>query len=241
MINYLKSELYKTYTSIYTKILLCLLIIVLFFINSFFALYSKDVTTTFLINKKILYIAFFFTPLFTELVFSSDSTYGTLKNTLSFGIGRGEIFIGKLLISMLFQLIIFFITIATCTLMPLLFFHNSLVINELSSLIRVFISALPIILCVVGITNSLEFISEDKLNYLLAFIIVMFIPNFINGILKVFDLGSIDSVNKYTMLSRLSLILDNSSLAFLETLGVGLLYFIVFVFLGYLDFRKKEL
>lgn len=241
MINYFKSELYKACTSIYTKILLSVLIIALISINLFFTLYVKDISTVFLVNKKLLYIGFFFTPLFTELIYSSDLNYGTLKNTLSFGIARREVFIGKLLMNLLFQLIIFLIAITICSIIPLLIFHNSLAKDESLSLIKSFINALPIMLAAVGITLSLEFISEDKLNYVIAFIIVMFIPNFINATLTVLNLGSIDSVNKYTMLSRLSLILDNSSLAFLETLGVSLLYFSTFVFLGYIDFRKKEL
>lgn len=59
-----------------------------------------------------------------DAVFSDEYKYGTLKNTISFGISRAEIYFGKLIVEIILMLVTIALVLVVYTASGL-FFHRS--------------------------------------------------------------------------------------------------------------------
>lgn len=242
MVNYIKSELYKLFSSLHAKIIL------IFCIGFGLALgligfsYKEYILDIFMLYKSLLSYSFFVTLIAAEIVFRDEYRYNTMKNVLSFGIERKTIFIGKLLISILVQVIMIVLILASLIGMICILYYGDLgnIKVEIKDLLTVLVKVTPFWLAGLGITTSLNFICEDKLEALAAFFTIVFIPSIMAALVTMFDIGSIETVSKYLIIPNLIKIKQSNGIGLLNCVTIGCSYFLCFTIIGFGLFRKKE-
>lgn len=111
MRNYLSAECYKVFhrSYFYVTLLVCLALEGLLLWGSWLTYHwgntSIDFYSTALMIPVLLSVGMYATLLTTDMVFSDQYKYTTLKNEVSYGLSRSRIYAGKLLVSLLVSLV----------------------------------------------------------------------------------------------------------------------------------------
>lgn len=129
MLNYISSELYKTFRRKYTKIALVVIALLCIAGNALVRLTFSMAGTLnsaypFYLGIMLMPMCFALLTIVVDAVFSDEYKYGTLKNTISFGISRAEIYFGKLIVEIILMLVTIALVLVVYTASGL-FFHRS--------------------------------------------------------------------------------------------------------------------
>lgn len=257
MINYIKSEIYRNLRSKGNYIFIASLIGIGVFLNIVLYLFSKsDPTFPFATTK------FAFSALYTSLslvmylcasavslTWGQEYKNNTLKNTVSFGISKNSIYFSKLLISILYILIVGILVSGAFIISAYILLDNS-GIEELKLLINSLITAIPIFLISITLTNALYSIIEKEMNVVFSWIsIIIIIPFLLNMLGKKIELFKI--LSSYMPINIIKATFDerNMNLVLGWTTLEGILKSIVVAIIGctacYLIglelFKRKEI
>ena len=160
MLSYLKSEFYRLYHNkgCYLFIAICSLLLV----SSNIVLAAVKATEAtfpyantyfaFSCFYSNLIIVFFLCISVAASVFGNEHSNHTMKNSISYGISRGNIYFGKLIIEVVFALISFAIITGIDILTAYLLLENS-GIEHLYLLLKVCLLVMPLLLCAIAVTN----------------------------------------------------------------------------------------
>lgn len=173
MLNYIKAECFKTFKRVYMRntllifVLLAVAVNVLFFVafRSNPADSQELIRTSLSIIVPMLLIMVYMMLIMIDIVFSEEYKYKTFKNTLSFGFTRTQVYFGKLAVSIIVAVVVFFITLAVylVSLFLLLGFPEDMsligvVFNRIAAAIPLYIGALCLCnACAFIIPNSTAF------------------------------------------------------------------------------------
>lgn len=173
MLNYIKAECFKTFKRVYMRntllifVLLAVAVNVLFFVafRSNPADSQELIRTSLSIIVPMLLIMVYMMLIMIDIVFSEEYKYKTFKNTLSFGFTRTQVYFGKLAVSIIVAVVVFFITLAVylVSLFLLLGFPEDmsmigLVFSRIAAAIPLYIGALCLCnACAFIIPNSTAF------------------------------------------------------------------------------------
>ncbi len=258
MINYIKSELYRLLhsKSSYLFIIMCSALLVsanvvlalvgrtdagFYFDNTAFSLslFYGDLPIVFLLCISVA-----------STVFGNEHTNHTLKNSVSFGISRGCIYLGKFLVEIIYSLVAFLIIGGVYVGSAYLLLEHSNT-GELELLFRASFVALPLLLFAVATSNCFLFIFEGTggaitaiIGVLLAFPIV---SNYLAMKFVIFQ--KISRILPWNLITKISfntseiqLILPwEGSTGYLNYWLYGAAQMLLMVLIGYFVFRRKEI
>lgn len=257
MMNYIKSELYRTLRSKSVYILTGILVLLGVLYNVAIYLFALSEGPTFRYNSTSFSYSFIISsPVFfyvmagviAGLLFEGNRKNGNLKNSISFGISRDAIFIGKIIVSILWSIASCIIILAAYIISAELLLPTAGpatyldIIHEVYSVFFICIGAIISMLLVSEyfdkqLTGAMVWgtiwylipvlISMLGLKFNLFYIISNYLPN------SMYDQGV--TIN----LSAKELIWDTAE-GMLRTNIVGIAHIIVFTIAGILLLRKKD-
>lgn len=240
---FIKSEIYKIVKSRFSQVIFTSIVSLSLCISILICMNTTNVGELFYIYRNVILVLFALSPIVGEIVFRNEYSYGTFKNMVSYGIYRNTMLFGRLIICILIEVLFIVAIIIPALICVMLFNVNNLggVGNEIVQLGKIVIESLPLLISGIVICNSLLFIIEDKLDYIIVFLIIVFVPNIILGLASFADLGKIEVYNKYLITTNLIQITNRSNVNYSITLILSLIYIIFFFILGVSVLKRKEI
>ncbi len=257
MLSYLKSEFYRLYHNKWSYLFIVICSALLISSNIVLAAVKAAepgfpyATTYFALScfYTSFQMVFLLCISVAALVFGNEHSNHTMKNSVSYGISRGNIYFGKLIVEMVYAVIAFVIITGIDIAAAYLLLENSGV-EHLHLLIKACFVAMPMFLCALAVTNCFLFALESTgaavsaiIGLLVAFPLV---SNFLGMKFKVFAEISrflpLYMINNITYdFKKAELILPWDGIAgYYYYWLVGLAELIVVALIGFLVFRKKE-
>ena len=250
MINYIKSELYRSIKNSNLKIMFIIFTVLI--VASVLVLnYMMKVDPTFRYGNTRFSLGNVYaqmTMIFTVIVaFSAIMNDGegnnTTKQSISFGVSRNNIYIGWFVVQAIVGILIYTImSILLIVLSFLLLEHSN--VNEISIFIRVTIGSATCLLAVLAVTYFFSMNSKSVVGALtLPIIIMVLIPSVLNIIgRKISLIKSIAYYLPYNLVGYDSkLVQSQSTIGIVLPLIIGLIWLVIFIFGGIYLFNKKEI
>lgn len=250
MINYIKSELYRSIKNANLKIMFVIFTVLI--VASVLVLNSMlNVDPTFRYGNTRFSLGNVYaqmTMLFSVIViFSAIMNDGkgnnTTKQSISFGISRNNIYIGGFIVQAIVGILIYTIMSILLIILSFLLLQHSNV-NEISIFIRVTIGSATCLLSVLSVTYFFSMNSKDVLaSITLPIIIMVIIPSILNLIGKKITLiKSIAYYLPYNLVDYDSkLVQSQSTIGIVLPLIIGLIWLVIFILGGIYVFNKKEI
>lgn len=258
MISYMKSDLYRIIRNRWTYLFIVICSVLLVSANVVLTVVNASnrnfpyATTKFSISMYCGYIVLIFLLciVVAAMIFGNEHGNHTLKNSVSYGIARGKIYFGKLLVEILYSLTAFLIITAVYIGTAYLLLEDS-GIDYLVLLIKTCFAAVPLFLMVIGTTNCFLFIMESTgasitstVGLLLAFPLVC---NLLAMKFKPF--AELTKFLPYNLINSIGFDTDKFQVLLLWEGKSGYLYYwligvgelLLLSIIGYVVFRKKEI
>lgn len=253
MLNVIKSECYKTkkrlYPYLFVGIILALILAMVITIAMQNQLRADGVRSAYedivTLIIPLLSLGIYIIPPVTDMVFSEEYKYQTLKNTLAFGTSRVSIYFGKLLTQLLVALIslaaIIVVTAGSSYL--LLGVGDANVAGGITQLLLERVAlALPLWIGALCISNMLAFAVKSSALYAMVYV-GLFI-----GLAPILELmGELSpaflTIRSWLITPQFAYVTMGGAVAqagIWKCVGVGLGYAVLSCALGYLLFRKRE-
>ena len=257
MLSYLKSEFYRLRHNqgSYLFIAVCSILL----LSSNIVLLAVKATepsfpyaTTYFAFSSFyssIMIVFFLCIAVAASAFGNEHSEHTMKNSISYGISRENIYLGKLIVEVVYAMIAFVIITAVDIGSAYLLLENS-GIENLIMLFRSCFVVLPLLLCAIAVTNFFLFLLESNgtaigavVGLLLA---VPLVSNFLGMKFRVFtELSKFMPNNLITRISydykKLEMTLPwNGISGYYYYWLIGIAELIIITMLGVILFKKKE-
>lgn len=258
MSNYLKSELYRIFHSKFTYFFILISSGLLLSSNVMLAIikYSDEAfpyaTTKFSLGNVYtnIMLVYLLCVMVANMIFGNEHYNHTFKNTVSYGIPRGQIYLGKFIVEVIYALIALVIILGVHIGSAYLLLENSGP-EHLEILLRAYFACIPLFLSALAITHCFSFIIESVGNAISAAIgIITALPLVCNLLAMRFEFfqkvaeflpwniissGSFDEVNNV-------IVFYWSTEEGLRNCWIyGILQMLLFFVIGYMVFRKKEI
>ncbi len=256
MLNYLKSEIYQIVhrKAPYVFIFICsgLLIamnLVLHQVGSGDVNFSYNTTEfAFSMIYTNLYFILVLCITVSAIIFGEEFQNHTLKNNVSFGISRGTIFVSKMILELVYALIAFAFILGCFIGSAYLLLENSGLV-ELEHLLKGCLAGIPLFIFVLALCNTLyALVEKTGLSLGIAVIIIIVIPIIINEFANRYEVAQ--RIGEYLPINMISAYRYTEagfsadwlkSDVILKYYGVGLLYSVIALIIGFIIFRKKEI
>lgn len=264
MLNYISSELYKTFRRKYTKISLAVIALLCICGNALvrmtFSIAGRmDSSYPFYLGIMLMPMCFAILTLVVDAVFSDEYKYGTLKNPISFGISRGEIYFGKLIVEIVLMLVTIAMVLVVYTASALVFSqlgaHDAIEWQAVSLFLQKTALSLPLWLGMLGILNMLVFAFRSNALFGMSAMLVFSFPGPVLGMLASLR-PWLEAIYKLTISRQFSLLTGGAGFMIGGPgpaarpvqpeiipwcILVGLSWFAVSSIAGYLLFRRREI
>lgn len=185
-----------------------------------------------------------------SLVFGGEYTNHTMKNSISYGISRGHIYFGKLIVEIIYAVIAFLIITGFHVATAYLLLENSGP-KELELLLRTCFVSLPLLLFALAATNCFVFIIDSTGAAITAIMGLLLALPMVSSLLGMkFDLfQKLANVLPWNMLNNISfdyeahqLILPwSGNTGYCNYWLSGSIQMVLIAFIGYSVFRGKEI
>ena len=254
MINYIKAELYRTFSSKTIYVFLGVIFgfsILLNASNYYYTsithnkLHSKIIYTMNSTLKSSNSMAFLVTMIFSFIIIREYSQ-STFKNIISSNLSRRNIYLGKLITINILNIGIYLAFVLVNTMLALILFKidSSLTLNSLFDFIKHIIYALPVYIGISSLGCFMAFsMKKDGIFITVYFICYMFISNIITYISYKYNNPKIAEINNYLIFPSLDIV-TNFNVTSVQTIRaflVGLGFTVVFGVLGYVVFKRQDI
>lgn len=258
MLSYIKSEFYRLlhhkWTYIFILICSCLLISenVVLAVTKAGESSFQYATTRFSLSMFYTHLNYIFVlcVVVTSIIFGNEHTNHTMKNSISYGISRGSIYFGKLIVIAAYSFIAFTIITGIHIGAAYLLLDNSGTL-ELVKLLHVFSVALPLFLFVLAASTCFLFSIENNGGGIVAIIgLVIVFPQISNLLgLKFEFFKELTKILPWSMMNNIGFV-NNTSKLLLPWAGTagyvnywlfGIGQVLLFTAIGFMVFRKKEI
>lgn len=257
MLNYLKSEVYRTLhsKSSYLFIVICSFLLVSSNVVLAIVKHSEDTfpyaNTAFSIGNvcsSFTYV-FLLCIMVAGNIFNNEHNNHTFKNCVSYGITRGTIYFGKLIIQLVYAIIAFAIIIGIHVASAYLLLEHSN-IGEIDMLLATCVAALPLLFFALATANCFYFLVEGTGGAVAATCgVILALPIVFSFLGMKFEMiRNISNVLPLNLLGEIKFNLaDKVVNLYWATNGnlyywiAGLSQMVIFVILGFAIFYKKEI
>lgn len=258
MFNYIKSEFYRNINTKGNYIFLFGSIGFVVFINVALGLFANSQinfpygSTKYSLSSFYTYIGLLMliSVYLVSLIFGQEFKNSTLKNSISFGISRGEIYFGKWLVEVVICIINLVLISSAYVIAAYVMLEDSGIIY-LQDFMRAIVASLPLLLVCVSASNCFYFIFDNEAMAVTVWsITIVFVPLLISMAgRKIIILEKISGWLPWNIAgnaifdSSIGRIIMpwNSSDGFIRCFIVGVIGVGVFYIFGLIMFKKKEI
>lgn len=256
--NYLKSEFYRLihYKWTYLFIAICSVLllssnIVLAVVKSTDSHFQYATTKFSFSNAYSNYLMVFILCIMVAImIFGNEHSNNTMKNSITYGIPRGTIYLGKFIVQLIYAIIAFEVIIGVHVISAYLLLENSGP-KEFELLIRTSLACLPFLIFGLATTNTFAFILEStgsavaaSCGIMLAFPLIcnllgmrFLVFEKLAGFLPMNILNSIE----FDQTQRALKMYWDTTAGFWNCWLFGIIQTVLIVGIGYFLFRKKEI
>lgn len=251
MLNYMKSECYRTIRNRNFQILVCVcavLMIALVFVLLYF---GKDpsfpyANTRFALGNIYMQMNFILLVaiVFSAFLHDNEEQNHTIKHSVAFGIKRSTIYLGRFLLQASVCIISYIVLVSIFTVLSFVLLPHQNV-GELESLIRVSLGSSTSLLAALAITHYFLMVSENQSTAFVGALSILAIIPIICNMLgrKVAFIEKLATLFPFNVVSTNGLLVyveGNLYVAILKSFIIGALWLAFFLILGILKFSKKE-
>lgn len=241
MLKIMKADLYKTFHRPYLYVFTGVLALIAFLFDLSFTCNNNPREVVFQIIEMFLFLPLFISVIFADIIMSEENKHGTMKNTISFGIGRNKLYLSKLLTALLLAFLSAVIILGV-------FIGNSFLLlnpgKEFNTVFNDFLLRLgaTLLIAVGGLSLAMLLAALFKKNsvFVIAYAGFLMIPTLI---LKL--LGPVSAIFSkaalYTLFGFAISIGRMKTSMLYDSIFVMLGHVIVFTVLGLILFRRQEI
>ena len=258
MINYIRSEVYRNFRNKGNYLFILGAMAFVVFLNIVLWIFAKNDTTFPYATTKYAFSSLYCSLRLimiicvsvVSIIFAQEYKNQTLKNTVSFGISRTSIYLGKFIISIIFSFIAAICVIATFVISAYILLENS-GIEYLTTLFNSIVAGIPLILFSLVVAHSFYFITEKEMNIVVSWAgIVIIIPSLLEIIGRRSEISrAIASYMPWNIVGDIrfnevtnTLILGwTTPVAIVKSIIVGIIGCVVFYIIGLEVFKRKEI
>jgi len=258
MTNYIKSEFFRLLRNKWTYLFIAICSLLLISANIVLAAVNLTDSEFSYANTRFSLSLFFsdFPIVFllcisvASIVFGNEHNNHTMKNSISYGIPRGYIYFGKLIVEIIYALIAFVIIAGLHIASAYLLLENSGT-KDLLLLLYTFFVSLPLLLYALAVTNCFVFIIEGTGGAITAIIgLILAFPQISNYLgMKFIFFQKLSKILPWNLITNIGfdekayqLILPWEGTAGYYNYWIyGLLQMFLFTLIGFMIFRKKEI
>jgi len=253
MLNYIKSELYKTTHRKYPYIVIGVLSLICILVNIWVASIMKrhpgidriSMSEILMASTGMFTMIYYTVIMIVDIVFSDEYKHQTLKNTVSFGINRTKIYLGKFISELIVAIVSLVIVTSVLILSSYIFIgpDGATAVEALKNFGPKLIAVFPLWVVGLAIANLLAF--NIKNNNILAFAylgvvavfpgIVSILANFKPIFVKI---QSILVSNQIKLITSQDII---SSGDIAKCYVLGIIYVTLITAIGVVSFRRREI
>ncbi len=257
MINYIKSEIYRIFhnKSSYLFIIICSLL--LMSSNILLAIMKHQdqtfgyATTNFAFSfvYSQMSILFILCIMVASITFGNEYGYHTMKNSVSYGINRKDIYLGKFIVQIIYAIAAFLIILGVYVLTGYLLLENT-GSDDLRLLLMTALISLPQFIFAIAVTNCFLFAIDSSGAAIAASCGAMIVLPQLSNILgmKFVFFTKLRSVLPWNLMNSIGFDMDRHELKLNWELSegyrnywmFGLIQAILFIIIGYMVFHKKE-
>ena len=252
MLNYMKSELYRTLRNrslwIATSVAATLMFAVIFILNHF----ASDPTfpysdTRFALGNIYMQmmLVLLFAVIFVLYMNDNEEKQHTIKHSVAFGFKRSTIYMGRFVTQILVSSIVYIVLVSLYTLLAygLLQHSNE---GELELLLRVSFGSMTCLFAVIAVTDYflINYDNQSVATVSSVFILVG-LPIIFNSLgrkIGVFEVLS--EILPYNLMASYGPLFStemDKTTALLQCLGIGTIWMVLFLVLGVMKFNRKEI
>ena len=252
MLNYMKSEWFRTFHRKYLYITtgcLCALVIlasVFLKVNEDVMYDMTDYMGTFLLSIVTtgLSMGYYLTMIVADMIFSDEYKHQTLKNTVSYGISRVKIYLGKLISGLMAGVLVMTVTVAVTVVTALLVFGTDAEFSGylLNTMLPKLLAFIPLWMGGVAMGTMMLFLLKNTAAAFAFLGVAMVLPmifGYISPLYPIFgEIKNLMVVTKINLVSNASLV-SGSLMA--DCWITGLAAVVMYTVIGALVFSRKEI
>lgn len=258
MYNYIKSEFYRITHSKGYYVFIAICSVLLISANVVLAaVKSADDTFQYATTEfshslfsTSMSLVFILCIVVATMVFSNEHGDHTLKNSVSYGISRGKIFFGKLIVEIVYSIIAFVIISGLDIASAFLLLENTGP-NSMELLLKTSLAVTPLLILAVGVSNTFLFIFESTGAGIASICGILLALPIVSNLLgmKFTVFRKLSEVLPWNMLINLKHDFNHYILIFPLQSGngylrywlVGMLELAIIALIGFMVFRRKEI
>ena len=176
------------------------------------------------------------------LVSAVDFSSGTIKNTLTTGINRKDVYFSKFALSCLYTTIYYQIFFVASILFSMLVYWQGISLNQFGELLFTAIRQLPIYIGIIAAGHCFIFATQSTVASVSLFIVTFML---FNTIIPMFDMildWDMSIALLFPLYQCIELCnMDITAINYITIYGSTLFYILLFVWFGYAKFKKAEI
>ncbi|NLJ30600.1 MAG: ABC transporter permease subunit [Clostridiales bacterium] len=241
MMKIINADLYKSFHRTYLYVMMACLAGMAILFNAILASQKAPLEATFELTVNFLTIPLFFLSMFADVITAEENKEHTLKNTVSFGFSRAQLFLGKSVSTILVMVAVASVTLfayfasAFLLLQP----QNNDLYPVLSNYaVRIGTAFLIYVASVILATLLAAFFKRNAL-FTFAYLGCLFVPVFLSKLLGLVNpvFSKADAYLLANQTDRIGAIAQNQ---LINSVWVALAHIAVFTVLGLFMFRRQE-
>ena len=253
MLNYIKSELYKTTHRKYPYIVIGILSLICILVNILALKIMKGQPEIVRISMSEILMAstgmftmiYYTVIMIVDIVFSDEYKHQTLKNTVSFGINRTKIYLGKFISELIVAIVSLVIVTSVLVLSSYIFLGSDGVatVEALKNFGAKLIAVFPLWVVGIAIANLLAFNIKNNNTFAFAYLgVVAVFPGIVSMLTYVkpifVKIQSILVSNQISLIKSQEII-SGGDIAKCYVLGI--IYVTLATAIGVVSFRRREI
>ena len=176
------------------------------------------------------------------LVSAVEFSSGTIKNSLTTGISRKDIYFSKFTVSALYTTIYYVVFVFAAILSSMLLYWEGISWNEFGQLMFTAIRQLPIYIGIIAAGHCFIFATQSTVASVALFIVTFMLFNTIIPMFNMILQWDMDISLLFPLYQCIELTnFEVSTIDYLTIYGSTLAYIVLFIWLGYVKFKKSEI
>jgi ABC-2 type transport system permease protein len=253
MLNYIKSELYRTTHRKYTYVLVGASSLLCILVNVLALLLMKDnpeinrlsMSDILMISTGLFTMIYYAIIMIVDIVFSDEHKHQTLKNTVSFGINRTKIYLGKFISELIVAIISLAIVTTVLILSSYIFLGSdgATTVEALKNFGTKLFAVFPLWITGIAIANLLAFNIKNNNIFAFAYLGVVAVFPGIIGILTYYKPVFV-KIQSYLVSYNIKFIVTQDRILsedIIKFYVLGIVYITLITVIGIISFRRKEI
>ena len=253
MLNYIKSELYRTthrkypYVLVGASSLICILgnILAVWFMKDQPEMNRISMSDMLMISTALFTMIYYSVIMIVDIVFSDEHKHQTLKNTVSFGINRTKIYLGKFLSELIVAIISLAIVTTVLILSSYIFLGSdgATTVETLKNFGTKLLAVFPLWVTGIAIANLLAFNIKNNNIFAFAYLgVVAVFPGIIKYLAYIKPIFV--KIQSYLVSYNIKFIVMQDKIFskdIIKCYVLGIVYIILITIIGIISFRRKEI